>query len=142
MDRSRFETRADQLRAYARELLAAVEDCVARATNRLSGENPTGLAGASPDATGASVAPGGACRRIEDVMAAYDWLQEAIGGAGKSSNSSGPGRSPGHRFRPLGLTSRRRAHESITRTGSGERAAPGGRTEPGPGGSEDHPPGA
>ena len=59
MDRSRFETRADQLRAYARELLATVEDCVARATNRLSGENPTGLARASPDATGASVALGG-----------------------------------------------------------------------------------
>jgi hypothetical protein len=80
MDRSRFETRADQLRAYARELLATVEDCVASATNRLSGENPNGLAGASPDATGASVALGGVCRRIEDVMAAFDRLQEAVGG--------------------------------------------------------------
>jgi len=80
MDRSRFDTRADQLRAYARELRATVEDGVARATNHFSGENPTGLAGASPDASGASIALGGVCRRIEDVMAAYDRLQEAVGG--------------------------------------------------------------
>jgi hypothetical protein len=80
MDRSRFDTCADQLRAYAKELLATVEDCVARATNLLSSENSTGLAGSSPDASGASVAPGEVCRRIEDVMAAYDRLQEAVGG--------------------------------------------------------------
>jgi len=80
MDRSRFETRADRLRAYARELLATVEDCVARAANRLSGENPIGLTGASPDASGASVALDGVCWRIEDVMVAYDRLQEAVGG--------------------------------------------------------------
>jgi uncharacterized protein (TIGR00106 family) len=42
--------------------------------------------------------------RIEDVMAAYDRLQEAVGGepvTDKSWNSSGPGRSRGRRPRPL-----------------------------------------
>jgi hypothetical protein len=98
MDRSQFDTRADQLRAYARELLATVEDGVARATRRLSGENPTGLAGASPDASGASVALGGVCRRIEDVMAAYDRLQEAVGGEpryGQFLKQLGDGSEPG-----------------------------------------------
>jgi len=98
MDRSRFDTRADQLRAYARELLATVEDSVTRATNLLSGENPTGLAGASPDASGASVALGGVCRRIEDVMAAYDRLQEAVGGEaryGRVLEQLGAGPEPG-----------------------------------------------
>jgi hypothetical protein len=56
MDRSRFDTGADQLRAYAKELQATAEDCVAQATNLVSGENPTGLAGASPNESGASAA--------------------------------------------------------------------------------------
>jgi len=80
MDLSRFDTCADQLRAYSKELLATVDDSVARSTHLLSGENRTGLAGASPDASGASVALGRVGRRIEDVMAAYDRLQEAVGG--------------------------------------------------------------
>ena len=80
MDHSRFDICADQLRAYAKELQATAEDCVARATNLVSGENPTGLAGASPNETEASVALGRVCGRIEDVMAAYDRLQEAVGG--------------------------------------------------------------
>jgi len=80
MDRSRFDIRADQFRAHARELQATAEDCVARAMSLLSGENASGLAGASPDESGASLALGQVCRRIEDVMAAYDRLQEALGG--------------------------------------------------------------
>jgi hypothetical protein len=80
VDRSRLDTRADQLRAYARELQATAEDCVAQAMNLVSGQNPTGLAGASPDESGASVALGRVCSTIEDVMAAYDRLQEALGG--------------------------------------------------------------
>ena len=80
MDRSRFDVRADQLRAYAKELQATAEDCVARATNLVSGETSTGPARASPDESGASVALARICRRIEDVMAAYDRLQEALGG--------------------------------------------------------------
>ena len=80
MDRSRFDVRADQLRAYAKELQATAEDCVAQATNLVSGGHPTGPAGASPDSSGASVALVRVCRRIEDVMAAYDRLQEALGG--------------------------------------------------------------
>jgi len=80
MDRSRFDIRAAQLRADAKELQATTEDCVAQATRLVSGVNPTGLAGASPDETGASLALGRVCRRIEDVMAAYDRLQEALGG--------------------------------------------------------------
>lgn len=80
MDRSWFDTRANQLRAYARELLATIEDCVTQATNLVSGLNPTGLAGTSPDSSGASLALGRICRRIEDVMAADDRIQEALGG--------------------------------------------------------------
>jgi hypothetical protein len=80
MDRSRFDTRADQLRAYAGELRDTAEDCVARATKLVTGENTTGLAGASPDESAASLALSLICRRLEDVMAAYDRLQEAVGG--------------------------------------------------------------
>jgi hypothetical protein len=98
MNRSRFDARSDQLRAYARELLATVEDSVTRATKLLSGENLTGLAGASPDASEASVTLGGVCRRIEDVMAAYDRLQEALGGEpryGRVLAQLGAGAEPG-----------------------------------------------
>jgi len=80
MDRSRFDTRADQFRADAEALQATADDCVAQATKLVSGENPTGLAGASPNELGASVALARICRRIEDVMAAYDRLQETVGG--------------------------------------------------------------
>jgi hypothetical protein len=80
MDRSRFDIRAAQLQADVRELQVTTEDCVAQATKRVSGVNPTGLAGASPDESGASLALGRVCRRIEDVMAAYDRLQQALGG--------------------------------------------------------------
>jgi hypothetical protein len=80
MDRSRFDTWADRLRAYAKELQATAEDCVAQATDLVSGENPTGLAGSAPNESGASVALGRIRERIEDVMAAYDRLQESVGG--------------------------------------------------------------
>ncbi len=98
MDRSRFGPCTDQLRAYAKELLASVDDSVALATHLLSGENPTGLAGASPDESRASVALARVCRRIEDVMAAYDRLQEAVGGEpryGQLLEQLGAGPKPG-----------------------------------------------
>ena len=37
MDRSRFDTRADQFRAYAKELRATAGDCVAQAMDLVSG---------------------------------------------------------------------------------------------------------
>ena len=80
MDRAQFETHADRLRAYARELQATVEDCVVQATHSITGTNTTGLAGASPDESGASLALGGICPRLEELMAAYDRHQEAVGG--------------------------------------------------------------
>ncbi len=100
MERSRFDIRADQLRAVCQGVAATTEDCVAQATNLVSGVNPTCLAGASPDESGASLALVRVCRRIEDLMAAYDRLQEALGGEPRYEQvlaQLGPGRSPGRR---------------------------------------------
>jgi hypothetical protein len=80
MDQSGFETCVQHLRVSARELLATTEGCVAEAARLVSGVNSAGLAGGSPNTLGASVALSTVCPRIEDVMAAYDRLQEALGG--------------------------------------------------------------
>ena len=81
MNRSEFETRAHQLVAYAKELQVTTEDCVAHATNCVAHESTSGLAGTAPDEARASVALGRVCDRIEDMMAAYDRLQEIVGSA-------------------------------------------------------------
>jgi len=80
MDRSRFDLCADRFQAYAKALQVTAGDCVAQATNLISGEQPTDRAEGSPVTSGASVALGRVCGRIEDVMVAYDQLQESVGG--------------------------------------------------------------
>jgi hypothetical protein len=85
MDRSQFDLVADQLRAYAKELEATIGDSIAQATNLLKdtagGAGRTGLAGTSPDESGASLALSRISERIEHVMGLYDQIQESIGGA-------------------------------------------------------------
>jgi hypothetical protein len=126
MDRSQFDTRADRLRAYAKELQITVEDRVAQATNLISVENPTGLAGASHSEPEASVAPGRICGRLEDVMAAYDRLREAS--AASPATSKPPGATGGQAGTrgiisgPLGLMFLSHVHEPIARLEPVEQA--------------------
>lgn len=80
MSRSPYDLCADRLQAYAKALQVSVGDCVAQATNLLSDEQSDDRTEIAHVQSEASVALGRVCNGIEAVMAAYDQLQQTVGG--------------------------------------------------------------
>jgi hypothetical protein len=81
MDQTQFDACAVLLRGYTTELQATAEDCVTQATHLIAGSDPDGQAGPSPEAALASLVLNRLRGQIEQVMAAYDRLQESVGGS-------------------------------------------------------------